>query len=244
MVNDSKESSVLFSLKELVLLEEERRADEAADEVRRADLALRAVAAEEQRRHDEREAQRRDEEARARAEDQRIRDEAAHAAAIREAAVERARREADGAVRVEEMRVRLAHESQLATLAAGRKERRVRRVALGMVGFGAALIGLCGFYATREVRTAEVALARERQVVSERDLEKEKLDQVVELQRRELTALETALHEAQRPISPEATVRIEERANHPPPRATRTPRPISPKLQACDEGDPLCKTLP
>jgi len=89
----SKESSVLFSLRELMNLEEQRRAEEAADVARRAERQAEATLAAERRAREEEIARRRADEARAREEARESREEAAHLAALREAELERARRE-------------------------------------------------------------------------------------------------------------------------------------------------------
>lgn len=85
---ESKESSVLFSLKELMTLEEQRITAEEGERSRHAEDAARALEASERQRREE-------EQARTRAEAWREREQAAHLQAIREAEIEKVRREAE-----------------------------------------------------------------------------------------------------------------------------------------------------
>jgi len=89
---DQKESSVLFSLKELMDLEQERIAREEADRARKAEELRLKREAEERAKRELEEQRAREEEERRRAEAQRQREEEARLEAIKQAEIERAKR--------------------------------------------------------------------------------------------------------------------------------------------------------
>ena len=137
-----KDSSVLFSLQELMTLEKdrvraeedlERRAEEAILRQRRDDEARRA-ADEEARMHEAEEHRRR--------EAQRSREENARLDAIRQAEVERARLEAESAGRLEQLKRQQEHEKELATLHQDRGKKRLRIFAFSSVAL--LLVALVG----------------------------------------------------------------------------------------------------
>ncbi|HEX7600168.1 MAG TPA: hypothetical protein VF316_01135, partial [Polyangiaceae bacterium] len=128
-----KDSSVLFSLQELMTLEKDRvRAEE--DLERRAEEAmLRQQREDEARRLAAEEARLRDAEERRRRDEQRAREESARLDAIRQAEVERARLEAESAGRLEQLKRQQAHEKELATLHQDRGKKRLRIFAFSAV---------------------------------------------------------------------------------------------------------------
>lgn len=141
------QSSVLFSLKELMHIEErrveeERRAAHAkieALEQARREADARAVA-------DEAERHRLDEE-RQRAERLVAAREQAHREALRLAAVEKARIEALGESRVQAMSLEQSHERELAALRNDLDKKRLRRNIVGVVATSVLLLGaVIGIY--------------------------------------------------------------------------------------------------
>lgn len=132
-MSEQKESSVLFSLKELMNLEEDRiRGEEDAkaarsradEEARRAaeHAALQAeqarIAAEEERR---------------RMEQQRSREEQAKLEAIRTAEIERAKVEAEQAARMNAMQQQQAHAIQMETIKTDKGKKQLRNILIGVV---------------------------------------------------------------------------------------------------------------
>jgi colicin import membrane protein len=139
---EQKESSVLFSLKELQNLEDERTKQEEDDRQRSA-LAEQQARLDDQRRALEaEEGRRRAEEERRRVEDQRLREEQARVDAIRHAEVERARLDAENAARMEAMRRQQEHEAQLVRIKEGSGKKKAMLIAGGVAGL--LLIGAVG----------------------------------------------------------------------------------------------------
>lgn len=130
---NQKDSSVLFSLKELMTLEQdrvrqeeelERKAEEAILTRQREEHA-RQVRAEEERARVEAEQRRQIE--------QRAREEQARIEAIRQAEIERARLDAENAARLEQMKRQQEHEAELVRLSQDRGKKRLRGLVAGTI---------------------------------------------------------------------------------------------------------------
>jgi colicin import membrane protein len=139
---DQKESSVLFSLKELMNLEEDRIREEEAEKARRARVELEARETRERSARESEERRLREEEERRRAEELRKREEQTRLEAIRQGEVEKARAEAEHKARAEAMAAQRAHEAQLATINQDEHKKRLQ-ITVGVVAFVfvAAVIG-------------------------------------------------------------------------------------------------------
>jgi colicin import membrane protein len=139
---EQKESSVLFSLKELMNLEEDRIKKEDDDRKRTEEAENAARADAERRAREEEERRLRAEEDRKRGDEARMREEAARLEAIRHGEVEKARVEAEGAARMEALRRQQEHEKELHGLSQDKHKKRLTYIALGS-GFVlvAALVG-------------------------------------------------------------------------------------------------------
>src|SRR5688572_15762664 len=167
-MGQANDSSVLFSLQQLMSLEEERiRGEEAAQRRREADAARQRLEDERARREEEESRLRRLDEER-RSVEARTREESVRLEAIRFAEIERARVEAENVARLEVLKRQQHHEQELARVAAqsGR-----RRLALWLVGLGVLLFtgAVGGAYAlhlqsTRKEAVAAQARALEQQV--------------------------------------------------------------------------------
>lgn len=132
-MSEQKESSVLFSLKELMNLEEDRiRGEEEAKaaQVRAEEEARRAA---ERAAQDAQESRLRAEEERRRAEEQRQREEAARLEAIRQAEVEKARLEAEQQARMQAMAAQQQHERQLEVIRTDKGKKNLRNGLIGLV---------------------------------------------------------------------------------------------------------------
>ncbi len=139
---ESKESSVLFSLKELMNLEEDRVKQEADAKTRAAQAEVQARLDAERRVREEEEARMRAADDARRAEELRQREEAARHEAIRVAEVERARLDAENRARLEAMRHQQEHEQRVAAISqqSGKKQATLIAAGIGAVLF-LALVG-------------------------------------------------------------------------------------------------------
>lgn len=140
---EQKESSVLFSLKELMSLEEDRIAQEEAEKEAHARAEMEAKAAAERAAREAEEARMRAEDEARRMEEQRRREEEARLAAIQHAEVEKARAEAEHRARLEAMQAQQAHEHQLATLKGDKHKKRLQ-IIVGVVSAVLIIGGVTG----------------------------------------------------------------------------------------------------
>ncbi|MBI4703712.1 MAG: hypothetical protein HY744_21590, partial [Deltaproteobacteria bacterium] len=123
---EEQDSSVLFSLKELMNIEEDRIRSEDDERHRTAAAAEQARIEAERRAREEEEARIRAEQERRRTEEQRAREEAARLDAMRQAEIERARTEAEQQARIQAMAAQQAHERELAMIKSDKTRRRMR----------------------------------------------------------------------------------------------------------------------
>jgi len=128
---EQKESSVLFSLKELMNLEQDRVREQQEEKKRREDDLVRARADADRKVREEDDARLRAIEEQQRQVDLRGREDQARLEAIRHAEVEKARVEAENAVRLETMSRQQEHERQLQALVQDKSKKRLKWVAGG-----------------------------------------------------------------------------------------------------------------
>lgn len=172
---EQKESSVLFSLKELMSLEEDRIKQEDDDRKRKeaAEAAAREDA--ERRQREAEEARLRAEDERRRQEDQRQREEQARVEAIRQGEVEKARAEAENQARLRALGQQQEHERQIAVISQDKKKKQLTYIALGI---GALLIlggagGGFAFYKSAQEQARITALKN--QEIAEKQAQLDKL---------------------------------------------------------------------
>ena len=139
MAEQQKESSVLFSLKELMNLEEDRIREEEAQKEAQAKAELEARQAAERAARAAEEARLREEEEARRNEEVRRKEEAARLEAIRHGEIEKARAEAEHRARYETMAAQQAHEQTLAALTQDKGKKRLQ-IVVGIT-IGVLLIG-------------------------------------------------------------------------------------------------------
>jgi colicin import membrane protein len=188
-MSEQKESSVLFSLKELMNLEEDRIRSEEAERTAAAAAAEKAKADAERSAREAEEARIRAEEERRRLDEQRSREETARLEAIRVAEVEKARIEAEQRARLEAMAAQQQHERSLAAINQDQSKKKLRNmlivggavVGIGLIGGGFAL------YKSNADRTAQDQARAEQQ--RQADEEKAKLAAQVEEQRKKMESL-------------------------------------------------------
>src|SRR5688500_18816804 len=113
---EQKESSVLFSLKELMNLEQERIAQETAHQQRQARDARERREAEERAQREAEERRLREMEDARRAEEQRKREDTARIEAIKQAEIERAKAEAEHRAQMQAVAAQREHEAQLVAI--------------------------------------------------------------------------------------------------------------------------------
>ena len=129
---EQKESSVLFSLKELMNLEEDRIRQEETSRKAKQEAELQARLEVERRAREDEESRIRAEDERRRAEEQRSREEQAKLEAIHKGEVEKARLDAENAARLEQMRHQQEHERQLHALSQDKHKKRLTMAAVGV----------------------------------------------------------------------------------------------------------------
>jgi len=163
-----EESSVLFSLRELMTLEEERTAEERQREADAREANRHARMQAELRMRASEEARMRENEARRVAEQATLREEAARHEAMRLGAVERARIQAEQGARLQAMELERKHERALAVIHTDEDKLRYKRVALLGTGvFALVLASGLGFYFGVQQPKSEAAQAElQREIVA------------------------------------------------------------------------------
>jgi colicin import membrane protein len=245
-----KESSVMFSLKELMELENHRVEEENQAELEERQAQHRARMEAELRMQAANEARRKAQDDRRRAEEASAREEAARHEAMRVAAVERARMEALDGARLGAMALDHQHQRDIAALRADKEKRTLRRLTIGgaIVSIGL-LAGGLGYYlgvvqpnaqraeqqARAEVDRANAELEKQRADKAAKDkyieeLEQQRKEAVDENERLRLDQLlrkERGFEPPKPPTGPIPTIK--------PP-----PPPPGPEL---DDNDPLNPNL-
>ncbi len=246
-----EESSVLFSLKELMSIEEDRIKTEEDDRVRGEEEAERARLDAEAQARDAEEARQRAEEERRRLEEQRRREESARVEAIQHAEVETARADAEQRARMEAMTAQQAHERQLATLHHDKGKKRLR---YGIIAAAAILLigtPTAGYFWWADYQEKQRIFALKQQEADRREAEIEAKEKALEEQTRKITELQEMLAKADQDSSEAKRLR-EELAAAKNMAATmgggrRIPGKSSsggtPKTTKCAPGDPLCSDL-
>lgn len=254
-----QESSVLFSLQEILKLESSRVAEQ---EARCREEELRAAAAaheaELESRRQAADLLRQQEEDRRRAE-LRKKEEQARLEAIRTAEIERARKESEHEARLRFTLQQQRHEERLASIKQDQSKRRLRRTifALAFCALAGAAIGVWRADAAsveserrRAVLEAEKLEIQERIRAREAELGRE-IGRMSERQQRELAALRTRLSKlsAEKGVEPGTFEPIDRgqasagtgRLSSTTPIQPSDP-PIQPK-EICPKGDPMCDSL-
>jgi colicin import membrane protein len=149
MAEQQKESSVLFSLKELMNLEEDRIREEEAQKEAQAKAELEARQAAERTARQAEEARLRSEEEARRVDEQRRKEEATRLDAIRQGELERARADAEHRARLEAMNSQQAHEQTIAALTQDKHKKRLQ-VVVGITVGVLLIVGVGGGIAIKQ----------------------------------------------------------------------------------------------
>jgi len=195
---EQKESSVLFSLKELMNLEEDRIKTEDDEKKRRAEADVQARVEAERRARDQ-EAQRlQAEEDRRRSEEQRTKEEAARLEAIRHGEIEKARVEAEQRARMEAMSKQQEHERHLSTLHHDEHKKKLQRmVTFSVAGAAILLFGGLGLYFGKIKPEAEARDAASRAAIMLQAEQAQKLQRQLDEQTTKVNDLVAQLSSAQ-----------------------------------------------
>jgi colicin import membrane protein len=253
-MGENKDSSVLFSLKELMSLEEDRIRGEEDARQRAAQAELQSRQDAERRVREEEEARIRTEEERRRSEEQRQREEVARLDAIRHGEVEKARLDAENAARLDAMRAQQDHERQLTALKENTGKKRLAMIASGTgVILFLALVG-GGLALKNQSDAADREKARHAQELAEQKAQVDKLSRELQEQSNNIASLEGAVQNAkddaarkaaqialneaqkQRAATAQQLTNVQRNPAH---GGGNTPRTAC----TCQAGDPLCNCL-
>ena len=255
---EQKESSVLFSLKELMSLEEDRIKQEDDDKKRKEAAELQARQDAERRAREAEEARMGAETERRRQEDQRSREEQARVEAIRQGEVEKARHEAENQARLRATAQQQDHERQLAAVNQDQKKKQLTYIALGigaLLIFGAAGGGYA-FYRSGQAQAEEAK--RHNAEIAEKQAQLDKLMADLKSTNDAMTAAQAEIAsaksdadkqaaqarvvalQAQAQRQQTAVTQVQSRPTGPAVgKPNNTPRPAC----TCQAGDPLCSCL-
>lgn len=244
-----EESSVLFSLKELMTIEEDRIEQEQEDKVRADEEAETARLTAEQAARDAEEARGRAEDERRRQEEQRQREEAARLSAIQTAEVEKARAEHEQKARMEAMAAQQAHERQLTALQQDKGKTRLRNMLIGAAAFVLIGGGLTGYFIYQRTQENAAAIAQKEREAQRLKEEAEKKTKELEAKLAEIKELEDKMSKA---ADPEEIERLkkqlaDKKSEAGSIRGRGGPRPGGKAAPAakkkCAPGDPLCSDI-
>jgi colicin import membrane protein len=251
---EQKESSVLFSLKELMNLEEDRIRQEDDEKKRRAEADAQARLEAERHARDQEQARLQVEEERRHGEEQRKKEAAARLEAIRHAEIEKARMEAEQRGKMEAMTQQQAHQLQMSTLQHDEHKKKLQRMVTFSVGGGTILlIGSLLLYFGKIKPDAEAREAATRAALVQQAEEAKKLQAQLTEQSQRVNDLMGQLEAAQdEKTRAELRRKIQEEQR----KRDDLVRPRAPKASGggeappkaakpcnCQPGDPLCSCL-
>lgn len=249
-MSEQKESSVLFSLKELMNLEEERIRQEEVDRERAAEAERQARMDAERRAREAEEARVRAMEEERRQAEQRQREEQARLSAIQQAEMEKARLDAENAARIEQMRHAQEHEARMRTISQDKSKKRLQIIGavlgvfllVALVGGGLAIKAQLDRSAKLEAQLNGLNDERDKlnKKLSEATSPEERARLEAELQanQRKMAELKDSRNTATVPAGDKPKVRRGGGGQKP-------SKPSAPAAKPCDctPGDPLCDCL-
>lgn len=249
-MGEARDSSVLFSLNQLLGIEQERLREEEAQRAKKLaeEEALRLGA---ERMKREEEARRlAAEEARRRAEETRIREEMARAEALRVAAVERARAEAEQKARMEALALTQEHERRLASVAQDASKKRLERLLIGSALAAVVVIGGgAGLYFGKIAPENEQRLAEQAALVAQKEAERDALSRDLARESDRVKKAEEDLLKAKDQAAQAKAAKALEDAKKAEAQAKErlggvTKTPVKKATCDCDPRDPACGCLP
>jgi colicin import membrane protein len=245
---EQKESSVLFSLKELMNLEEDRIKSEENEKKRQEDAAMQARLDAERRVREEEEARMRAADESRRQSEQRTREESARVEAIRHAEMEKARLDAENAARLEQLKQHQEHEHRIHALGQDEGKKKLKFIAIGAVVF-LFLVMVGGGFAINSTLQKQKALEAQLNTMNdERDALNAKLKNATSPEERaalqaEIDVKNDAIEAAKK--NPGTPAPAAKPAYHPPAGGGGA-APVKPAVKPpcdCKTGDPLCSCL-
>jgi colicin import membrane protein len=249
-MSEQKESSVLFSLKELMSLEEDRIKNEEAEKAATAAAAERARADADRAARDAEEARIAAEAERRRVDEARAREEAARLDAIRHAEVEKARLDAEQRARLEAMTAQQAHEATLAKLKHDEGKKKLRNIIIGGVAFVILGGSAAGYFAFKSHEDSQRQLAAVEAAKKDAEDKAKKTAAEAKEQEAKINSLLTQLAgakddatkaELQRKLEEEQRKKDESGKRGGP--ATGGPAKTDAPKKKCTPGDPLCTDI-
>ena len=252
---EQKESSVLFSLKELMNLEEDRIKQEEASRRAQADAETQARLAAERRAREEEESRLRADDERRRNDEQRMREDQARVEAIRHAEVEKARIDAEHNARLESLRHQQEHERHMKALS---QDKHKKQLTIAAVGAAILLIvgGITGGLALKNANDKAAAdEARHQQELAEQKAQSDALQRQLEAQTQNISTMTEQLAAAKDNAAREALLKqIEEAKKAQASTQQRfqrvqsggggsTPSKTPRAACTCQAGDPLCSCI-
>jgi colicin import membrane protein len=244
-----EESSVLFSLKELMTIEEDRIEQEQEDKERVETEAETARLAAEAAARDAEQARRVAEEERRRQDEQQQKENAARLSAIQTAEVEKSRAETEQKARMEAMAAQQSHERQLTALQQDKGKTRLRNMLIGAGAFVIIAGGLTGFFIYKRSEENAAAIAVKEREAQRLKEDAEKKTKELEAKLSEIKELEDKMSKAADPAEIERLRKqLADRKSEAGSIRTRGgPRPggkagPAPKKK-CAKGDPLCSDI-
>ena len=254
-MSEQKESSVLFSLKELMNLEEDRIKQEESARQRQVAAEAQARVDAERRARDEEDARIKAEDDRRRSEEQRAREEATRLEAIRHGEIEKARLDADNAARIEQMRHQQEHERHIKAIGQdAHKKRLTLMLSLAAAFLVIAVVG-GGFYIKSQSDAADAQRIANQAALKEKQDQLDSLTKKLQDQMDEATKLQAEYANAK---DDAARMAAQQKLAEAQKQAAETRRNISnvqsrpstggaskPKAPCnCPAGDPLCSCIP
>jgi colicin import membrane protein len=247
MAEQQKESSVLFSLKELMNLEEDRIREEEAQKEAQAKAALEAKLAAERAARQAEEARLRSEEEARRQEEVRRKEDAMRLEAIKMGELEKARAEAEHRARMQAMSAQQAHEQTLAALTQDKHKKRLQiivGIAVGILLVGGVGGGIAFKQHQDEAAKRALILENQRKETEERLRRLQADFDMANRKEQELQAsLANAKDEATR-AKLQAELEAQKKATAAAKGAIRggsgSGTPSKTKTKNCSPGDPLC----
>jgi len=248
---EQKESSVLFSLKELMSLEEDRIRQEEAERRRQEEAATSARLESERRAREEEEARLRAIEDERQAGEQKQREEAARLEAIHHAEIERARLEAENAARLQQQRNQQEHAERIAALSQDKSKKKLLYIAVSS-GVFLLLVLVFGGMAIKNSLDRQKVLEDTISTLNQ-DAEKLKAEMAQATTPEERARLERELAENQKAMQDLKSNPDKAPQAPPRPRVRQAPGAGAPASGAspdkpkgpcdCKPGDPLCSCL-
>jgi len=250
---DKNESSVLFSLNELMNIEEGRIADEESARAAREAAEKARTDAEARARREAEELRLRAAEDARRADELRRREEEARVDAARQAEIDRARHDMEHKARLEQMAQAQAHEAQMAALKQDVGKKKLR---MAVIGTGAALVlvAVGGFviYRNNAAESERQLVALQAQLQAAQDEAEKRVRQAEEqlknnasMSEAQKSALQAELEAAKRDAL-KNQAELDKTGGGKASRGGGGSRPAAtkkPSGPACDPNDPMCGGL-